>query len=713
MKVSLFRIRGLDCAEEVNALRAAVGRIPGVEVMDFDLLNGVMKVTGAEELADAVVLAAVKKAGLEGARIGPIGQNSPAKRFAPGRLFACVISGGATSAGFVVHAWMAGGVMAALAEKAAFPPVARALYAAAILAAGWHVAPRAWASARRLRPDMNLLMTLAVLGAAAIGQWFEAATVSFLFTLALWLESWSVGRARRAIRALMDLAPPVARVVGPRDGKVEEKPVEAIQPDSRVVVRPGERIPLDGVVIEGATTVNQAPITGESAPVSKRVGDEVFAGTINHDGAFTFRVTRPSQDTLLARILRMVEEARSRRAPVEQWVDRFARFYTPVMFGLAALVCVGPPLAGVGTWGEWFYRGLVLLVIACPCALVISTPVSLVAALTAAAHAGVLVKGGAFLEAAGRLKAIALDKTGTLTVGRPEVQRVIPLDGHTPGELLATAAALETHSEHPLARAILRRAQDDGVAPRTATAFRALPGRGAEAEIEGRRYWIGSHRLLHDEGGESAVLHDQLQTLEDEGHSVIAVGNGRHVCGVISVSEGIRPGAVEAIRELRALGVQHVAVLTGDNQGTAEAVARVVGADECRAELLPGDKHDAVRELAGRYKTVAMAGDGVNDAPALAAATIGIAMGAAGTDAALETADIALMTDDLSRLPWLVRHSRRTLRIVRQNIFVALGAKGVFMALAAAGRATLWMAIAADMGASLLVIFNGLRLLKR
>ncbi|MBU1909386.1 MAG: cation transporter, partial [Verrucomicrobia bacterium] len=254
MKVSLFRIRGLDCAEEVNALRAAVGRIPGVEVMDFDLLNGVMKVTGAEELADAVVLAAVKKAGLEGARIGPIGQNSPAKRFAPGRLFACVISGGATSAGFVVHAWMAGGVMAALAEKAAFPPVARALYAAAILAAGWHVAPRAWASARRLRPDMNLLMTLAVLGAAAIGQWFEAATVSFLFTLALWLESWSVGRARRAIRALMDLAPPVARVVGPRDGKVEEKPVEAIQPDSRVVVRPGERIPLDGVVIEGATT---------------------------------------------------------------------------------------------------------------------------------------------------------------------------------------------------------------------------------------------------------------------------------------------------------------------------------------------------------------------------------------------------------------------------------------------------------------------------
>lgn len=627
-------------------------------------------------------------------------------------LASCVFSGLATAAGFAVHAAGSGSALAALAEEESVPLPVRLLYLAAVLAGGWRVTPRALSAARRLRPDMNLLMTLAVIGAIAVGQWFEAATVTFLFALALLLESWSVGRARRAIHALMDLAPPVARVLGPRGGEAEETAVDAVAAGALVAVRPGERIPLDGVVVEGETTVNQAPITGEAAPAPKKPGDEVFAGTINRHGAFTFRVTRPARDTTLAHILRLVEEARANRAPVEQWVDRFARWYTPLMLGLSILVCVAPPLLGAGTWSAWFYRGLVLLVIACPCALVISTPVSLVAALASAARAGVLVKGGAHLEAAARLRAFALDKTGTLTAGRPEVQRVIPLDGHTPSELLATAAGLEAHSEHPLAQAVLARAQREGVTPSPATAFRALPGRGAEAEIDGRRFWIGSHRLVHDEGGESEELHRQLLALEDEGHSVIAVGNERHVCGVISVVEGLRPGAADAMRELRALDIRHVAVLTGDNRGTAEAVARAIGADECRAELLPQDKHDAVRDLAARFGSVAMAGDGVNDAPALAAATVGIAMGAAGSDAALETADVALMTDDLSRLPWLIRHARRTLRVVRQNFLVALGLKGLFLALAAAGRATLWMAIAADMGASLLVIFNGLRLLR-
>jgi len=624
----------------------------------------------------------------------------------------CAVSGLLTAGGFAAHAALAGGIPAALAAEASFPALARSFYAAAILAGGWPIVPRALASVRRLKPDMNLLMTIAVLGAVLIGQWFEAATVSFLFALALRLESWSAGRAEKAVHALMDLAPAMARVVDLRDGAMAEQPAESVPAGASVAVRPGERIPLDGLVIDGATTVDPSPITGESAPAAKKAGDPVYAGTINGRGAFTFRVTRPAADTTLAHILRLVEEARANRAPVEQWVDRFARGYTPVVFGLALAVCLVPPLLGAGPWSAWVYRGLVLLVIACPCALVISTPVSLVSALASAARAGVLVKGGAHLEAAAGIKAVALDKTGTLTEGRPVVQRVIPLDGHTPEELLATAAGLETHSEHPLAQAVLACARRAGVGPRPAVKYQALPGRGAEAEIGGRRFWIGSHRLVHDEGGESESLHRELLALEDAGHSVIAVGNERHVCGVISVAEGLRPGAAEAVRELRALGVGHVTVLTGDNEGTAAAVSRAIGADDCRAELLPQDKHAAVRELAGRFGAVAMAGDGVNDAPALAAAAVGIAMGAAGSDAALETADVALMTDDLSRLPWLIRHARRTVSVVRQNIAVALGLKILFMALAAAGRATLWMAIAADMGASLLVIFNGLRLLR-
>jgi Cd2+/Zn2+-exporting ATPase len=380
------------------------------------------------------------------------------------------------------------------------------------------------------------------------------------------------------------------------------------------------------------------------------------------------------------------------------------------MLAIALLIALVPPLFA-GAWSKWFYEALVMLVIACPCALVISTPVSIVAALTAAARAGVLIKGGAFLEAAARVKVFALDKTGTLTNGRPEVQEILPLNGHTREELLARASALEAHSEHPLAAAVLERARSENVQPLIAEGFRALNGRGAEATIEGRVYWVGSHRLLHEKGVEESEMHDQAQRMEDAGHSVIVVGSDRHVCGLISVADSVRPEAPGLVRSLKSAGVQHVVILTGDNLGTAEAVSRAIGADEVRAELLPEDKMIAIQEIQQKRGAVAMVGDGVNDAPALATATIGIAMGAAGTDAAVETADIALMSDDLARLPWLVGHARRALRIVRQNIVFALGVKAVFMALAVAQAATLWMAIAADMGASLLVIFNALRLL--
>ncbi len=717
-----FTIRGMDCADEVNALKGTVGILPGVTSLDFNLIDGTMTVQcDAGQVDEAGIRDAVLKAGLAAEAVDetcPSGVCAVqevwwAKR---GRAVMCGSSGALVLVGFVAHAIMHGNLLHALVggesmDHHEFPLLVIFLYAAAAVTGGWFVVPKAWLALRRLRADMNLLMTIAVIGAMIIGQWFEAGTVAFLFALSLLLESWSVGRARRAIRSLVTLTPPKARYICPHDGDIMEKPVADVPLGATVLVRPGERIPLDGVVTKGRTSVNQAPITGESIPVAKEEGAEVFAGTINEDGAIEFKATKPAADTTLARIIRMVEQAQSRRAPVEQWVEKFARYYTPAMIAVAFVVAVVPPLFG-GPWGAWFYEALVVLVIACPCALVIATPVSIVAALTAAARAGVLIKGGAFLEAAGRVTAFALDKTGTLTKGIPEVQEIFPLNGHTRAELLARAAALETHSEHPLAAAVLNRARAEKVDILVAHDFRALKGRGAEATIDGRLFWVGSHRLLHEKGVEESEIHAHAQRMEDAGHSLIIVGSDRHVCGLISVADSIRPEAAAFVRQLKAAGVRHVAMLTGDNQGTADAVGHAVGVDEVRAELLPEDKMRAIQEIARKYGLVAMVGDGVNDAPALATATIGIAMGAAGTDAAIETADIALMSDDLIRLPWLVRHARRSLRIIRQNIGFALGVKAVFMVLALLQVATLWMAIAADMGATLLVIFNALRLLQ-
>jgi Zn2+/Cd2+-exporting ATPase len=716
-----YRIRGMDCAEEIGALRGTVGKLPGIRALDFNLIDGTMSVQSAGGAADdAAIRAAVRRAGLAAEAVGessPSGAGASGETWwrRRGRAVLCWSSGALVLAGFAAHAVLHGDLLHALTggesvEHHEFPLSVILFYAAAVVTGGWFVVPKAWLSVRRLRADMNLLMTVAVAGAMAIGQWFEAGTVAFLFSLSLLLESWSVGRARRAIRALVALTPPTARYICPHDGDIMERPVAGVPPGATVLVRPGERIPLDGVVTKGRTAVNQAPITGESMPVGKEVGDEVFAGSINEDGAIEFRATKPAGDTTLARIIRMVEEAQARRAPVEQWVEKFARRYTPAMIAVAILVAVVPPLLG-GAWGLWFYEALVILVIACPCALVISTPVSMVAALAAAARAGVLIKGGAFLEAAGRVRVFALDKTGTITHGRPEVQEIVPLNDHTPEELLERAASLEAHSGHPLARAILRRAAGGGILAPPAEDFRAIGGKGAEAVVYGRPFWLGSHRLLHEKNMETPDVHEKALSMEDAGHSVVVIGNDRHVCGLISIADTVRDQARHAVSALKEAGVAKVVMLTGDNRGTAEAVARSVGVDDVRAELLPEDKLRAVEGLVKEYGHVAMVGDGVNDAPALAAATLGIAMGAAGTDAAIETADIALMSDDLARIPWLVRHAQRTLRVIQQNIAFALGVKAVFMCLALAHRATLWMAIAADMGATLIVISNALRLL--
>jgi Cd2+/Zn2+-exporting ATPase len=705
------RVRGLDCAEEIAVLTRAVGPIVGGEEhLAFDVLRGKMTVlSSSAPVSVAAVQGAVARTGMEAEPWGEPRRGASFWR-RRGRTVSVVASGLLVTAGLATQAVLAGGVVAALAGEVEVPTAGRLLYLLAVLAGGWFILPKAWHAARSRRPDMNLLMTIAVIGAVAIGEWLEAAAVAFLFGLSHVLEGWSVGRARRAVEALLDLSPPTARVRG--DGGEREVPAAEVTPGSLFVVRPGERIPLDGEVLAGSSHVDQAPITGESVPVAKAAGDEVFAGTINGSGALEVRSTREAGDTTIARIIRLVEEAQARRSPSERWVDRFARVYTPVVIVLALSVFLVPPLVTGALWSVWLYRALVLLVIACPCALVISTPVSVVASLAAAARAGVLIKGGAFVEAPAGLRAIAFDKTGTLTQGRFAVVEVVPLDGHDEVELLALAAALEARSEHPLARAVVAHAEDRKVAFEPAEAFRSLEGRGATGRVAGESYWVGSHRYLEERGQETPAIHDRLRSMSGAGRTVVVVGNDRHVCGLLGVADGVRPEAATAVAELRRLGLAHLVMLTGDNRETAEAVAEATGLTELRAELLPEDKVAAVEELVRRHGAVAMVGDGINDAPALARATLGIAMGAAGSDAAIETADIALMADDLGRLPWLIRHSRRTLRTIRQNIVFALGVKAAVFVLALAGIATLWLAIAADMGASLLVIANGLRLLR-
>jgi len=710
----------MDCAEEVAVLKRELAPlIGGEDRLAFDILNGKLIVRSEPgDVSARAVIQAVARTGMRAEvwRDEKGGQSDTRFWQKHSRSLMTAVSGVFGLIGFLTHVWLAGGFAAALGSEgmgltSGVPLPAIILYLVGITAGVWHVLPKAWRAATGLRPDMNLLMTIAVIGAASIGEWFEAATVAFLFALSLLLESWSVGRARRAIAALMELTPPSARIRD-EDGGENEVPPDRVAVGAIFVVRPAERIPLDGNVVRGASDVDQAPITGESVPVPKSAGSEVFAGTINGDGLLEVECTKPAGDTTLAHIIRMVGEAQSRRAPSEQWVEKFARVYTPVVMALAAAVLLVPPLFFGGQWLDWLYRSLVLLVIACPCALVISTPVSIVAALAAAARNGVLIKGGLFVEAPAHLQAIAMDKTGTLTEGKPSVVDVVPMSGHDETELLQRVAALESHSNHPLARAIVAAANARGIIIPDAQGTEIIQGKGATGRINGKPYWLGSHRYLEERNQETRAVHEQLEAMQQAGRTVVVVGNENHVCGFITLADSLRPAAIETLRQLRAAGVEHLVMLTGDNYGTAHAIASEAGIDEVRAELLPEDKVTAVESLVGQYNQVAMVGDGVNDAPALGRATLGIAMGAAGSDAAIETADIALMSDDLSKLPWLIRHSRRTLAIVRQNISFSLAVKALFVVLTFAGYASLWAAIAADMGASLLVIVNGMRLLK-
>ena len=553
---------------------------------------------------------------------------------------------------------------------------------------------------------MSLLMSVAVIGAIVLGEYFEASAIIFLFSFSLLQESWSVGRARRAISALIDLSPAMARYLSGSNNEILESPVELVPVGATVLVRPGEKIPLDGVVTKGGTAVDQSPITGESMPVEKSEGDDVFAGTINGNSAIEIRTTNSADDSTISRIIRMVDEAHSRKAPSEQWVEKFARYYTPIMLALAVCIALVPPLFAGGEWSSWFYRSLVLLVIACPCALVISTPVSIIAALTATARAGVLIKGGIYLEKPAHLGAIVFDKTGTLTYGSPSVQEIIPMDDHSEQDLLRCAAALEMHSTHPYAGAILGKAKAAGINIAPAEEFTLVQGKGAEGKVNGRKYWIGSHRFMHEKGSELPDFHKKAEELEAQGKSVIAMGTDDHVCGLISLADEVKDTSRSTIEAIKSLGIKRVVMLTGDNQETARVVAQSLGIEEFESDLLPEDKVKIVERLVEQHGEVAMVGDGVNDAPALAMSSLGIAMGAAGTDAAIETADITLMSDDITKIPWLIGYSRRTLRVIKQNISFALGLKLLFIILALFGKASLWMAIAADMGATFIVIFN-------
>ncbi|MEW6280194.1 MAG: heavy metal translocating P-type ATPase [Candidatus Eremiobacterota bacterium] len=694
MRTTVLHIANMCCPTEEQLIRNRLGRIEGVRQLDFNLLE--RELTVCHDAPQETILVALDELGLP-AR--PREAAEPARPRWPHLPLA--VSGLAAGASEVV-AWTSG-------SETGWPVLALAFLS--ILTGGRETLHKGWIALANRTLNINFLMTVAVLGAAALGQWPEAAMVTFLFALAERIEEGSLERARNSIRALMQLSPEKALVRSSCCSEWHEVSVEEVQVGQRVQVRPGGRVPLDGVVTAGSSAVDQSPITGESMPVEKAAGDPVFAGTINQNGTFEFEVTANHGNTTLDRIVRSVQQAQTRRAPTQRFVDGFARFYTPAVCAAALLVALVPPLALNLPFFEWVYRALVLLVIACPCALVLSTPITVVSGLAAAARRGILVKGGVYLEHGHRLKAVALDKTGTLTVGRPRVNDLTSLCDRPREQLLRLAASLEAHSEHPIAGAVVASfRQDVGGELLEVREFEALPGRGARGRIDGQLYYVGNHRLAEDNRVCGEHVEKVLFGFEALGQTAVLLTTDVQVLAVLSVGDTVREEAPSAVQALQKRGV-HTVILTGDNPTTAQAVARSVGIEEARGNLLPEEKLTVLETLLKNYGTVGMVGDGVNDAPALARSSIGFALGAAGTATALETADVALMDDDLSKLSEFLDLSRWTSRVLAQNIGFAIGIKAVFFALALNGLATLWMAVFADMGGSLIVVLNGLRLL--
>lgn len=689
----------LDCAAEESVLRSGLSAVPGVQSVQCDVMSRRVVVTHAGVDVQTLVNA-IRRTGMTATLTAPAAGRG-ASWF---RHFPLGLSG--------LFAFTAE-LVAWTGTESSWPVVGLSI--ASILLGGLPTIRKGLYAIRLFTLNINFLMTIAVVGACAIGEWPEAAMVVFLFAVAERIEVYSLDRARNAVRSLMEMAPEVASMKQP-DGSWREMPAAEVPPGSILRVRPGERLALDGVVISGVSAVNQAPITGESVPVDKGPGDPLFAGTINGNGLLEFSTKGGRDDTTIARIIRTVQEAQASRAPTQRFVDGFARIYTPIVCVAAVLIAAVPPVLLDQPFMPWIYRALVLLVIACPCALVISTPVTVVTGLSAAARQGILIKGGAYLEEGRKLKVIALDKTGTITEGKPKLTDIVPLGGRSGDEVLRVAASLDANSDHPVARAVSDAWDDKKVQTLgpllSVKDFNSITGRGVEGTLDGQRAFVGNHRLAEERQVCSPAIEAELNRLEEQGKTAIVVATSVEVMGVLAVADTPRETSIEALRDLHALGLRTV-LLTGDNSKTAAAIARTVGIDDARGSLLPEEKLVAIDELLGKHDHVGMVGDGINDAPALARATIGFAMGAAGTDVAIETADVALMKDDLRALPDFIRLSRRTSALLKQNITIAIVTKAVFFGLALAGFASLWMAVIADLGASLVVIANGLRLRTR
>ncbi|WP_199883771.1 heavy metal translocating P-type ATPase [Anaerosinus massiliensis] len=693
--ISVFRIEGMDCGDCAAKLEKKIAALSGVRTATVNF--GAGKLTVEHTLTNADIIKAVEQAGYQAVEDGQsaiAGVQTSSVWWRKPRTLATIASGIFLSIAMVLE-WLG------INET-----ICIVLYLTAMVSGGYHVARSGLFGLKSLTMDMNFLMTIAAIGAVAIGEWSEGATVVFLFSLGNALQAYTLDKTRSSIRALMELAPREAFVR--RNGEVVRLAVEEISVGDVIIVKPGERIAMDGNVLSGISTVNQAPITGESMPVEKQTGDVVYAGTVNEQGALEITVTKLAADSTLAKIMHMVEEAQAEKAPMQQFVDVFAKYYTPAVILISLGLMFIPSMVFNQPFDVWFYRALVLLVISCPCALVISTPVSIVSAIGNASRHGVLIKGGAHLENMGRIQSVAFDKTGTLTIGKPRVTDVVTFSSLSKEEVLTLAAAVEKWSEHPLAKAIVD--EVGAKAWQASTQFKALVGKGAQGDVDGKTIYVGNHRLFEELGLSISAYEAQLLQLEQQGKTVMLIGTKEQIMGMIAVSDTLRSNSAEALAALRSAGVHKLAMLTGDNKKVAATIAEKLHIDDFYSELLPEDKVTAVKKMAEQYGSVAMIGDGVNDAPALATASVGIAMGVAGSDTALETADIALMSDDLSKLAYVMNLSRKTIDIIKQNVSFSLAIKLLFVIGTFFGFVNLWLAVLADTGASILVTLNGMRL---
>ncbi|MFJ7933281.1 heavy metal translocating P-type ATPase [Sporosarcina sp. NPDC096371] len=689
-----YVIEGMDCGSCALTIENHLNTSPSVKRVQVNFSTGKMKIEHENSPED--IIKEVSKAGFKASLITN-NKLAPSSTRSSNPNGAVIVSGIFIALGFI-------GSFTGIS-----PYLSITMYAVAMIISGYKPVKSAYYAIRSRSLDMNVLMSAAAIGAAFLGEWLEGATVVWLFALGHNLQNRAIEKTRKSIRGLMELTPPEAWVkVG---HELIKKPVEEIAIHDVIVVKPGDRIPLDGEVLEGESSVNQAAITGESIPVDKGIGSFVYAGSINEHGSLSVRVTKLIEDTTISKIIHLVEEAQEKKAPTEAFIDKFARIYTPVVFLLALLVMLIPPLFGFGTWDEWIYKGLTLLVIACPCALVISTPVAIVSALGNAAKNGVLIKGGTFLENAGTINAIAFDKTGTLTEGKPNVTDIVVFN-NTEENLLSIARTLEEYSTHPIAKTIVGYAKDKNIQAKNGAAFKNIAGKGIQATIGHIPYFAGNIKLFEEVNTPIDHHLDEILRLQDEGKTIIIIGTAEQILGIICVSDTIRKATKVSLAHLEKIGVEQVVMLTGDNEGTAKAIAHEAGVNRYFSELLPEEKVDTIKQLQAEGYRVAMVGDGINDAPALATADLGIAMGGAGTDTAMETADIVLMADNLEKLPHTMKLSRKALSIIKQNIWFSIIVKVVALLLILPGWLTLWVAVLSDTGAALIVILNALRLLR-